>query len=98
MQTRSEMPTVPKLLAVFVLLTCARVWLGPVSEAAPAAAQLPDSAAQRNEMIAQARRTNELLEEIADTLRSGTINVRVDGADKKTDKKPPGPGAGKQTP
>lgn len=69
-------------LIVFVLLTCIRVWVGPIDVVPTAKAQIPDAAAQRIEMSRQQQRTNELLEQILDTLRNSTLKVQMEGTDK----------------
>lgn len=69
------------LIVVFVMVTCIRVWLGPVPLLSSAEAQLPDSALQRIKLLEATQRTNELLAEIKHLLADGTLNVRIDGAD-----------------
>ncbi len=71
-----------KLLYAAVLLTCLRVWLGPITILSKAQAQIPDSGQQLYSIITQAKQTNVLLGEIKQLLKSGTINVRVKDADK----------------
>ncbi len=71
------------VLAVFVVLSCLRAWLGPIELISPAQAQIPDSAMQRKLLLEEARRTNQLLSEIKRILTSHTLNVRVQGADNK---------------
>ena len=66
-----------------IVLTCLRVWLGPVEWTPRAQAQLPDSAKQRVDQIAELRRSNELLGEIVRILRTEQIKVVVEGSDKK---------------
>lgn len=72
-------------VGLFVLATCVRAWNGPFSVAYEARAQIPDSGKQRNMLLAEARRTNELLDEIRQILKAGTLNVRVAGADNQAD-------------
>jgi len=77
------------LIILFVLVTCIRVWLGPVPLLSSAEAQLPDSALQRVKLIEATQRTNELLAGIKHLLSDGTLNVRIDGADNtRADNKP----------
>ncbi len=64
-----------------VLVTCLRVWTGPVALESTVRAQLPDSAAQRKQILDEARRTNQLLAEIKAVLEHGTLNVRNQSAD-----------------
>jgi len=65
------------LAAAFVLASCVRAWIGPELTIPRAAAQIPDSGLQRNILIEEARRTNQLLTELKDLLRKETINVRI---------------------
>ncbi|MFQ5491252.1 MAG: hypothetical protein ACE5GE_11060 [Phycisphaerae bacterium] len=74
------------LLLVFVLTSCLRVWLGPLPTLQQAHAQIPDSGRQRFDMIREAQRTNQLLDQILTTLRQDTLNVRVVGTDKNAKK------------
>jgi len=74
------------LIAGILAATCARVWLGPGAEIPRAVAQIPDSGLQRKKMVDEIQRTNRLLEQINDTLRTQTIKVRVEGTDKTKDK------------
>jgi hypothetical protein len=71
------------LFTFLLVLTCLRVWIGPIEWTPRAHAQLPDSAKQRNASLAAARRTNELLSEIVRILTVEEIKVVVDGSDKK---------------
>jgi len=68
-------------LIVFVLASCLRVWVGPVPVLETARAQIPDTGLQRKQIIEASRRTNELLTEIKQLLATGTLNVRIVGAD-----------------
>lgn len=70
------------LLPALITATCIRVWLIPGGDVLPRAqAQIPDSGMQRKQILSAALRTNELLTQIADSLSSGTIQVRVVDAD-----------------
>ncbi len=77
----SERGFLRALFIVFVLASCIRVWVGsgPVIEVARA--QIPDSGLQRKQMIDASMRTNQLLAEIKQLLATGTLNVRILGAD-----------------
>ncbi len=77
------------LAALTVLLTVIAVelWAWLPSTTPTAAAQGPDSGAQRTELIAEARRTNLLLEEILDHLRTKTIKVRMGDTDKSDERR-----------
>lgn len=70
------------LMLALLLATCARVWLGPADWLPEAKAQLPDTARQRNDQLAEARRTNQLLTELIGVLRTQTIKVTLEGSDK----------------
>lgn len=66
-----------RVLGLAVLITCLRVWFGPLVPESTAMAQLPNAGAKQNEQIEEARKTNALLTEIRDLLKSGTLNVKV---------------------
>lgn len=70
------------LITIVVVATLCRVWLGPITIERTVLAQIPDAGTQRNEVIAEMRKTNQLLENIADLLEKRTLNVRVMPADK----------------
>lgn len=72
-----------RLLVAFVLLTCLRVWLGPVQVLPRARGQIPDSGLQRKQLLDATRGTNQQLSRILSVLESGTLNVRVVSTDKK---------------
>ncbi len=74
-------------ISLFVLLTCIRVWVGPVAILEPAQAQIPDSGLQRKLILDETRRTNQLLAEIKQLLKTHTFNVRVQGADNPSSKR-----------
>ncbi len=66
-----------RILTLALVLTGLRVWLGPIAPESTAMAQLPNAGAKQNEQIEEARKTNALLTEIRDLLKSGTLNVKV---------------------
>lgn len=72
-------------IGAFLVLTCLRVWLGSEPILPRAAAQLPNPAAQRLDMVREQRRTNVLLDQIYQQLTTGTLHVRLDGADNQSD-------------
>ncbi len=72
-----------RLVVALVMVTCLRVWLGPVDVLPRAQAQIPDSGLQRKQQLDALRESNRLLTEILSTLQSGTLNVRLDSTDKK---------------
>lgn len=88
------------LLLLVALPLWLRVWLGPVALLDRAEAQIPDAGRQRQLLVEEARRTNELLTEIKDLLHKRTFNVRLEGADNQADAPPDphGPGRGDQRP
>lgn len=73
------------LLGLAVLATCIRIWFGPPALIDSAQAQIPDSGKQRIQLLEEARRTNRILTEIKQILEGRTLNVRVVGADNKSD-------------
>ncbi len=73
------------VIGLGVLLTAIRVWTGPVPLIEPASAQIPDSGLQRQQLLDETRRTNQLLQEIKKILDTGTLNVRFPGADNPSD-------------
>lgn len=76
--TRTLLASIAALLAVIAL----QLWAGlPGGRAA--VAQIPDAGRQRFDQIAEARRTNELLSEIAEHLKKGTLKVEWASADKQ---------------
>lgn len=72
---------IERTLMVVVLLTCLRVWIGPVDILNKAQAQLPDSAKQRIMLLNETKQTNRLLSEIKQILRNETLHVRLQTAD-----------------
>ncbi|MCC7293523.1 MAG: hypothetical protein IT449_15805 [Phycisphaerales bacterium] len=80
-QRRGGSPWPMRLLVGFLALTCVRVWTGPMLGAAPAQAQTApppfDATAQRKESADELRKMNATLEAILDTLKRGTLNVKM---------------------
>jgi hypothetical protein len=72
---------VNRLVTFFVVLTCLRIWLGPLPLLERAEAQIPDAGLQRKQLVDEARRSNELLSDIKRILESQTLHVRLEGAD-----------------
>ena len=54
----------------------------PLPRSSAAVAQIPDTARQRQDIVNEARRTNELLAQILDHLRGKPIKVVVESPDK----------------
>ncbi len=71
------------ILRILVAVTCLRVWTGPVDLLPKAIAQIPDSGRQRMHLVEEARETNRLLREALALLKSGSLQVRLEGTDKK---------------
>ncbi|HUU85776.1 MAG TPA: hypothetical protein VM243_19950 [Phycisphaerae bacterium] len=71
-----------RLLVGFVVITCLRVWLGPVDILPQARGQIPDGGLQRKQMVDAVRETNRQMSQILTVLKSGTLNVRVVSTDK----------------
>lgn len=74
-----------RTIVFVVLLTCLRVWLGPMAIVEPAYAQIPDPGMQRKQLLEETRKSNRLLTEIQQLLKTHTFNVRVQGADNQAD-------------
>ncbi len=70
-----------RLVSLFVILTCLRIWLGPFPLLERAEAQIPDAGLQRKQQLDEVRRTNELLSDIKRILETQTLHVRLEGAD-----------------
>lgn len=73
-----------RLLVGFLALTCVRVWTGPILDAPAAQAQNApppfDATAQRKESADELRKMNATLEAILETLRKGTLSVKLQEA------------------
>lgn len=80
--TRSILVTLTLLLAVIAV----ELWIG-LADRNTASAQIPDTGLQRQHIVDETRRTNQLLEQILDQLRTGTMKVRPESADKPEGKK-----------
>lgn len=70
------------LLASVLALTVMKVWISPAPLIDAAQAQIPDAGTQRRELVDEVRRTNALLQQLADTIQTQTFKVRVEGLDK----------------
>ena len=69
------------VLIAFCVVTAWKAWTAPGSLLPTAQAQIQDVGAQRVALIKEARKTNQLLTELLQIARQGTIKVRIDGAD-----------------
>ena len=81
--TRGLICILTGLLAVIVV----ELWVGLPSSVPSAIAQIPDTALQRENILDEAKKTNRLLEKILDHLKSGTVKVKSESADKRGGKK-----------
>jgi len=72
------------ILIVFVAATTWKVWLGGPGIIPEAQAQIPDSGLQRKLILDEVRKSNQLLEQLVQTLQNGTLKVRIEGTDKKS--------------
>ena len=86
-QPPHESRLVHRLVTAFVLLTCLRVWIGPVCFVEPADAQMADPISQRRQILDETRRTNQLLTDIAKTMKTHIFKVSIEGADKESGKR-----------
>ena len=87
-RTRSRRSISPwnAVLVLFLLATCLKVWASDASVIGQAARGVPfNPGQQRQELLVEARRTNELLTDIIALLKSGDLHVRVQGADNQGD-------------
>lgn len=69
------------ILGVLLVATFFKAWAPQEPVLSVAQAQVSNPAEQRRQLVAQARRTNELLSDIKRILESGKLHVRVDAAD-----------------
>jgi len=74
-------PWIHRAVVGFVLLSCLRVWTGPFPVLESAYGQIPDAGLQRKQLLDEAKRSNELLNEIKQVLTTATLHVRLEGAD-----------------
>ena len=79
------------VFVVFVLVTCLRVWVGPLPGNAEAYGQIPDAGQQRMNLVQEAQRTNALLADIRSLLVEHTFNVRIASADNPAEQRPDSP-------
>lgn len=69
------------LLGAVLIATCVKVWLGPETSMPTAEAQIPNAGNQRIQLVNEIRKSNELLAQIALTLKSQTLKVAIQGTD-----------------
>lgn len=81
--TRGVMTALVMLLSIIAV----ELWVALPSAVPSAQAQIPDTGLQRQQIVQETQRTNELLQKILDHLKTGTVKVRLETADKRTGKK-----------
>jgi hypothetical protein len=79
--TRGVLVTLTALLTIIAI----ELWAMQPDVVSPAQAQVPDSGLQRYQMIDEARRTNQLLEQILEHLRTKPVKVNITDTDKAKD-------------
>jgi hypothetical protein len=68
--------------AALLVVIAAELWMLMPGPSPTAFAQIPDTALQRQNIVAECQRTNELLKSILGHLQSKSIKVVVQGAEK----------------
>ena len=84
MTERQSRPLCDRLLTLFVLLTCLRVWLGPFGAEPIAEAQITNAGAQRKQIVTNTQQSAELLGELkalVQSMKSHTFQVKVVAAE-----------------
>ena len=81
--TRGVLTALAGLLTVLIV----ELWVGMPGSAPTAQAQIPDTGLQRQNLVQETQKTNELLQKIYDQLKTGTIKVKTETADKRIGKK-----------
>ncbi len=69
-------------IAALLAIVAVELWVASPPDAV-CHAQIPDSGRQRQDMLAEARQTNERLSEILDVLKKGTVKVEFVATDKQ---------------
>ncbi len=69
------------LVGAFLVATCFKVWIGSPNAIPAAEAQIPNAGNQRLQLVNEIRKSNELLAQIALTLKSQTLKVEIQGTD-----------------
>ncbi|NOT00124.1 MAG: hypothetical protein HOP29_05810 [Phycisphaerales bacterium] len=70
-------------VAVFIAATVWKVWL-PTPSLPAAQAQIPDSGLQRQQILDEVRKTNQLLADVREFAKGHTFKVRIEGTDNKS--------------
>jgi hypothetical protein len=73
-------------LVVLLSMIAVELWVALPGGVPSAHAQIPDTAMQRQQIAQESQRTNDLLQKILDHLKTGSIKVRMETADKRTGK------------
>ena len=81
--TRGLLTVLTALLAVIAV----ELWVAMPDGSSVARAQIPDTGLQRLQIIEEARKTNQILEQIREQLREGCMKVRLEDTDKSNGKK-----------
>ncbi len=84
----SSLPRI--ILYAFLAVSIWKAWFGSVDVLPKAIAQIPDSGVQRKQILAAVNRSNDLLAQLDQTLRTQTLKVRIIGTDNKSTAKRPG--------
>lgn len=71
------------IVILFLAATCWKVWIGDPHLLPIASAQIPDSGMQRKVLIDEIRKTNQLITQLAATMKTHTFKVRIEGTDKQ---------------
>ena len=75
------------VIAAFLGVIAVASWSDRPTGVGVAHAQVPDSARQRYDLLAEQKKTNELLGQILDHLRAKAIKVRIETTDKRSEPK-----------
>jgi len=67
-----------QFVIILLALIALRLWMMPIDLLPAVHAQVPNSGAQRQQLIKATAQTNTLLTEINQTLKSGTIQVKFE--------------------
>ncbi|MFQ5422691.1 MAG: hypothetical protein ACE5F9_01795 [Phycisphaerae bacterium] len=76
--TKCTLTALTALLAIIAL----ELWGGRPTTLPAATAQIPDTGRQRQDILIEARKTNNLLVQILDHLRTKAVKVRMEDTDK----------------
>ncbi|MCG8406511.1 MAG: hypothetical protein MI923_15055 [Phycisphaerales bacterium] len=77
-------------IAMLLAVNAVGLWDNRTSILPTAQAQIPDTAKQRQQLVKESRRTNELLSQILTHLRTKAIKVQIEATDKREGSRAPG--------